>query len=229
MNENEKPRSFETVWSQEQVPATGRRAEAHRLANAMRRVIDHLVQVAAPEPDLRAAADALEKYAERLAKYPTSRVYEGFAEVANAGDTHVFFDHSPLIGMANPLAPPIRLAVIGDRVEGRATFGVAYEGPPGHVHGGFLAAAFDEVLGMAQSLTGNPGMTGTLSVRYRRPTPLLKELVFDARVDRVEGRKIFTRGTVSCEGKLTAEAEGVFIAVGHERFMAMASEFSRSD
>lgn len=226
---NEKPYNFETIWLQSQVPATGRRAEAQRIANAMRRVIDHLVQVAAPEEDLRTAADALEKYAERLAKYPTTRVYEGWAEAANAGDTHVFFDHSPLIGMANPLAPPIRLAVVGERVEGRATFGVAYEGPPGHVHGGYLAAAFDEVLGMAQSLTGNPGMTGTLTVRYRRPTPLLKELVFEAWVERVEGRKIFTLGTVSCEGKLTAEAEGVFIAVGHEHFMAMASAFSRDD
>ncbi len=90
--------------------------------------------------------------------------------------------------------------MLGDKVEGRGTFGVAYEGPPGHVHGGFLAAAFDEVLGMAQSLTGNPGMTGTLTIRYRRPTPLLTELVFEAYVDRVEGRKIFTHGTLSANG-----------------------------
>jgi acyl-coenzyme A thioesterase PaaI-like protein len=216
--------NFETAWEQSQAPATGRRAEAHRLAAAMRRVIDRLVQVAAPEDDLKAAADALERYAARLERYPQSRSYEGFSESANAGDTHAFFDHSPLIGMANPLAPPIRLAVVEDHVEGRATFGIAYEGPPGHVHGGFLAAAFDEVLGMAQSQTGNPGMTGTLTIRYRRPTPLFTELVFDARVERVDGRKIFTRGTVSANGTLTAEAEGIFISVGQERFMQMAAE-----
>jgi acyl-coenzyme A thioesterase PaaI-like protein len=219
--------NFEAVWMQSQVPATGRRAEAQRLATAMRRVIEHLVQVAAPENDLKAAADALERYAERLAQYPVSRTYEGWSEAANSGDTHAFFDHSPIIGMANPLAPPVRLAVIGDRVEGHVTFGLPYEGPPGYVHGGLLAAAFDEVLGMAQSLTGAPGMTGTLTIKYRRPTPLLKELVFDARVDRVEGRKIFTRGTVSCEGVMTAEAEGLFISVGHERFMAMAADLAQ--
>lgn len=218
--------NFEEFWARSQQPATGRRAEAHRLAVAMRRVIDHLVQVAAPEENLRAAAEALERYAERLAQYPVSRVYEGFAETANAGDTHAFFDHSPLIGLANPLAPPVRLAVVDDRVIGHANFGVAYEGPPGHVHGGFIAAAFDEVLGMAQSLTGNPGMTGTLTVRYRRPTPLLTELVFEARVDRVEGRKIFTSATVSANGVLTAEAEGLFIAVGHERFAKMFEAIS---
>ncbi len=123
--------------------------------------------------------------------------------------------------MANPLAPPVRVAVRDDKVIGHANFGVAYEGPPGHVHGGFIAAAFDEVLGMAQSLTGSPGMTGTLTIRYRRPTPLLTELVFEARVDRVEGRKIFTEGRLSAGGVVTAEAQGLFIAVGHERFVKM--------
>ena len=224
---SDQPINFEAIWAASQAPAVGRRKEAHRLATAMRRVIDHLVQVAAPENDLAAAADALEKYADRLATYPVSRTYEGFAETANAGDTHAFFDHSPLIGMANPMAPPIRLAVIGDRVEGHVSFGVPYEGPPGHVHGGFLAAAFDEVLGMAQSLTGNPGMTGTLTIRYRKPTPLLKDLVFDARVERVEGRKIVTKGTVSSDGVITAEAEGIFIAVGHERFMSMMAAVAK--
>ncbi len=214
--------NFEEAWAHSQQPATGRRAEAHRLANAMRRVIDHLVQVAAPEESLRAAADALEKYAERLSQYPVSRAYEGFAETANAGDTSAFFDHSPLIGLANPLAPPIRVAVVDNEVIGHANFGLAYEGPPGYVHGGLLAAAFDEVLGMAQSLTGNPGMTGTLSIRYRKPTPLLTELVFEARVTKIEGRKILTHGTVSANGVVTAEADGLFIAIGHERFAQMA-------
>lgn len=205
-----------------QAPATGRRAQAHRLAAAMRRVIDRLVQVAAPEDDLRAAADALERYAERLSRYPVSRVYEGFAETANAGDPHAFFDHSPLIGFSNPLAPPLKLLVQGDKVIGHANFGVAYEGPPGYVHGGFLAASFDEVLGMAQSLTGNHGMTGTLTIRYRKPTPLLADLVFEAKIDKVEGRKILVSGQVSAEGVMTAQAEGIFISVGQERFAKMA-------
>ena len=72
-------------------------------------------------------------------------------------------------------------------------------------------------------------MTGTLTIKYRKPTPLLKELVFDARVTRVEGRKILTHGTVSCDGVLTAEAEGMFIAVGHEQFMKMAAAVANQD
>ena len=65
--------NFEAAWAVSQAPATGRRAQAHRLDNAMRRVIDHLVQVAAPEEDLSAAADALESYAKRLSTRASPR------------------------------------------------------------------------------------------------------------------------------------------------------------
>src|SRR5581483_9517480 len=136
-------------------------------------------------------------------------------------DPHAFFDHSPIIGKANPIAPPLELEVADGIVRGRVTFGAAYEGPPGHVHGGHIAAAFDEVLGMAQSLGGQPGMTGTLTVRYRNPTPLYTELRFEGRLDRVEGRKIFTTGRLYNGETLTAEADGIFISVDFSKFAAL--------
>jgi hypothetical protein len=114
---------------------------------------------------------------------------------------------------ANPFASPLRLAVANNKVLGHANFGPTFEGSPGTVHGGFVAAAFDQLLFMTESLTGTPAVTGTLTVRYRKPTPLLTELVFEGVVDRVEGRKIFARGTVSANGVVTAEAEGLFIAI----------------
>ena len=118
-----------------------------------------------------------------------------------------------MIGLSNPLAPPIILEVEDKTVHGRVRFGTAYEGPPGHVHGGFVAAAFDEVLGFVQSTTGQPGMTGTLTIRYRRPTPLDTDLRFEATVQRVDGRKIFAEGRLYAGDVLTAEAEGIFISV----------------
>jgi acyl-coenzyme A thioesterase PaaI-like protein len=201
-------------WSSAHLEATGAWAERRRLAKAMREVIDRLVTSDAPEAELRGAADALERYARRLASHPRRVLPAGFAETANAGDVGAFFDYSPLIGLSNPMAPPIALRIDeGNIVRGNVTFGVAYEGPPGHVHGGFVAAAFDEVLGFAQSTTGHPGMTGTLTIRYRRPTPLNRELRFEARVLRVEGRKIFTEGQLYAGELLTAEAEGLFLSV----------------
>jgi acyl-coenzyme A thioesterase PaaI-like protein len=192
---------------------TPQRAEMRRLAEAMRLVIERLVATKAPAEDLARAAAALEEVAASLEGYPRGHSFEGFAESANAGDPHAHFDHSPIIGRANPLAPPLELAVMDDKVVGRAVFGSAYEGPPGAVHGGYVAAAFDELLGMAQSLGGKPGMTGTLTIRYRRPHPLHTEIRFEAELLRVEGRKIFTAGRSYADGELRAEAEGLFISV----------------
>jgi acyl-coenzyme A thioesterase PaaI-like protein len=201
---------------QEITPAdlTSRQTEQRRLAAEMRLVIDHLVATQAPEEALRYAADALARLAVEFDIYPRGRTYEGFAEAANAGgDLAALFDHSPLLGKANPLAPPIEISVEDDKVIGRVTFGSAYEGPPGCVHGGYLAATFDEVLGGAQSLGGRPGMTGTLTVRYRSPTPLHTPLRFEGELERVEGRKNFTVGRCYAGDLVTAEAEGIFISV----------------
>jgi acyl-coenzyme A thioesterase PaaI-like protein len=203
--------------------ATGAWAERRRLAHAMRAVVDRLVTSDAPEDELRRAADALERYAARLATHPRRVGPSGFAESANAGDVTALFDYSPLIGLSNPIAPPIELRVDGDVVRGRVTFGAAYEGPPGHVHGGFIAATFDEVLGFAQSMTGHPGKTGTMTVRYRTPTPLHREITLTGRVLRVERRKIFAGGEMRAGETLTAEAEGIFVSVDFAKMYALAT------
>jgi acyl-coenzyme A thioesterase PaaI-like protein len=198
------------------------RAEARRLGDAMRRVIEVLVATEAPADELSDAADSLEGIASSLESYPTRKGWSGFAETANAGDTHGHFDSSPVIGRANPLAPPVDVQVKDGVVEGRVVFGSAYEGPPGCVHGGYIAAAFDEVLGMTQSMSGTPGMTGTLTIRYRRPTPLHTELRFEGVLLGVEGRKIRTEGRLYANNELTAEAEAIFISVDFSKMAELA-------
>jgi acyl-coenzyme A thioesterase PaaI-like protein len=188
----------------------------------MRLVIERLVPSNAPTEELRAAAEGLERYAEALREHPRLIKVMGHSESANAGNVGAFFDQSPLIGLANPLAPPITVGKAGDRSAlARVRFGSAYEGPPGSVHGGFVAAAFDEVLGFVQSLSGDPGMTGTLTIRYRKPTPLHMDLRFEGELTRIDGRKKFTEGRVLANGVVTAEAEGVFISVPQERIEAL--------
>lgn len=197
------------------------RREARRVGYALRDLIERLTATSASVDDLAKAADAIEQLAGSLEGYPRGHVY-GYAESSTAGDPYAHFDHSPIMGQANPIAPPLFLAVVDGKVEGHGRFGAAYEGPPGCVHGGHVAAAFDEVLGMTQSLAGNPGMTGRLIVHYRRPTPLYTDLRFVGTLDRVEGRKIFTTGYVYDGDTLTAEAEGLFISVNIAKMAALA-------
>jgi len=237
-------RIFKLRWEATELPVTGVWAERRRLASAMRLVIERLIASDAPEEELRVAADRLEQYAERLATHPRRKRYEGIAESALAqmkaleaaggapprpnevklllGPGH--FDFSPLIGRSNPLAPPITVREEGGRVYAEVSFGSAYEGPPGSLHGGYVAAAFDEVLGFAQSLTGNPGMTGRLEVSYRSPTPLHTPLRFEAWVESVVGRKITTRCTLHAGERLCAEAMGLFITIKPGTFEHLVAE-----
>jgi hypothetical protein len=125
-----------------------------------------------------------------------------------------FVGYSPVSGVNNPVAPPLSMRVIegpdGEHtIEGSVTYGPAYEGPPGHCHGGWVAATYDEMLGFAQLA---PGFTAYLKVDYRRPTPLNRELSLRSWIERVEGRKRWIRGTCSLDGVLLTEAEGLFIA-----------------
>ena len=214
--------------------------ELRRFAAGMRRVIERLALVDAPESELALAADATEAFADRMdAEFPKRRSwYEAaetavgeIADVPAVGESRAengFFDRSPIVGLSNPLAAPLSLGM-GDEdgkriVTGRARFNAAYEGPPGNVHGGMVAAAWDEVLGMAQSLSGNAGFTGTLTIKYRTPTPLYEDLVFKAWVDRVDGRKIFVSGVCHAGERLCSEAEGIFITVDRTKFEQLLAE-----
>jgi acyl-coenzyme A thioesterase PaaI-like protein len=200
------------------------------LAEAVREFHDLSVRGAADISHLRDAARKIRSIAAHLNDNVETESYGGLAGLSDhldgtSGRTS-FLDRSPISGSMNPIAAPMRIAIqtpdpdrgIEGAVVGRVTYGLAYEGPPGCVHGGFVAAAFDEVLGQTQSLTGEPGMTGELVVRYKAPTPLHVELVFTGSVVKVEGRKIYTHATLMAGETLCAESEGLFIAMNKEVF-----------
>ena len=189
-----------------------------RMAQVTREAIAELLSTTADEDDLVAAADLVGRAVELLASRPHGRPYEGRAEGSLRDGSNSFVDHSPFVGAMNPLAPPIDVRVGEDSVVGTVTFGPPYEGPPGCVHGGFIAAAFDELLGFTQSLSGSPGMTARLEVDYRSPTPLLKELRLEGRLTGVDGRKIHTTATLHQGDRLCAEASGLFVSMRPEVF-----------
>jgi acyl-coenzyme A thioesterase PaaI-like protein len=201
-----------------------RHRAARALGESVRTVIERLTGTGASAEVLDEANAKVAEVAALLSRYQDRRLYEGVAEASGLGHDRAFFDWSPLFGMANPLAPPVYASIEGQAVVGKARFGVAYEGPPGCVHGGFIAAAFDEVLGLTQSLSGKMGMTGTLTVKYRRPTPLYTDLRFEGRVESVRGRKVVTAGTLHAGEVLTAEATGLFVTIGPEQFAALSPQ-----
>jgi acyl-coenzyme A thioesterase PaaI-like protein len=197
----------------EVTPIDARRAALHHLAQRGRLLADRLIASEASEAEIAAATvfidDALRVLPER-----------GKGSLVGLNHFDTFADQSPVIGLSNMTAPPARLTIADDAVTGHAVLGVAYEGPPGHVHGGWIASLFDEVLGMVQATTKKPGMTGRIEVSYKRPTPLHVPIHFHGVVDRVEGRKIFTsaRSFNPETNETYAEATAIFISIEFDRF-----------
>jgi len=203
----------------------------NRVATALRRIGAVTIGQPVDDEDLSDAAaelaqvaDRLEEAANRSKRRRNTPGPTGFPGV----HPQDHFPTSPMIGFANPLSPPVEVwAVHGEdgqrEIRGRVTFDYPFEGPPTCVHGGVIAELFDELLGLSNILAGKGAMTGTLTVRYRRPTPLLAPLEIAARHTGQEGRKVYAWGGLYHEGELTAEAEGVFILVEFGRMLDIVS------
>ena len=179
------------------------------LTQAVRELVDATVRTEVDEDEVRAARAEIEAITERLRK----KLMPGsFGVRFRADGSRGRNWGNAVMGLRNPIAPPLEVASDG---EGRAWsdfhLGAAYEGPPGLVHGGVVSLVLDQVLGHAVSTSGLPGMTGTLTVRYRRGTPL-GDLRCEAWVERRDGIKTWGRGRIlDPDGEVTAEAEGLFI------------------
>lgn len=188
--------------------ASPARVARHRVTALLRTISNQLLAVDTEAADLGDTIAALETAQAHLVAEPVRA--ESPARARN-GDGRLV-ERSPVSGQGNPVAPPLMLSFDGARAVGTAVFDERYEGPPGHVHGGVVAAALDEILGVGQIGSGQVGPTGELTIRFHRPTPLHLPIRFEAWVQERAGRKVRVRGEVRCDDDLLAEATGLFIA-----------------
>jgi hypothetical protein len=210
----------DAVWSDPALPINQVAAELRRIGAVIIGQPLEGEDLSEAAAALAGVADRLEEAASRSKRQRNTPGPNGFPGV----HPQDHFPTSPMIGFANPIAPPVELWAVhgpdGQReLRGRVTFDYPYEGPPTCVHGGVIAELFDELLGLSNILAGLGAMTGTLTIKYRRPTPLLAPIELAARHTGSEGRKIYAWGGIYHEGELTAEAEGIFILVDPGRML----------
>lgn len=210
MSEYSNPYDYE-----EQAPPPDAQWSARRaLAEAVRRLNTLSVTTVADAEQLQQVAEAVQQQVDLLAQQPQRGGRMAHIDPERDGQLQrsvVSHELSPLSGLCNPLSAPMNLWFEDDEVRARVTLGWPYEGPPGCVHGGFIAALFDEFLGMGQKLSKQPGFTGTLNIRYIKPTPLHRELNLRGRLVRIDGRKNILRGEMYAGEILTASCEGLFV------------------
>ena len=185
-------------------------AQTAAAAGALRRLTGLLLSLEHEHPTVEAMLAQFTKWERELATAvppdPTPRIGAGGEE------KRVYLDHAFDVGGYNPCFPEYTFDRLDDETaSGRVTFPLVYEGPPGLVNGGFLAVFFDCITQHQSCAACRTGKTVSLTVRYRRPTPILTELRFDVvRTEQERGvtstARLLSGDEVLCIGELATVA-----------------------
>jgi len=183
-----------------------------RVAKAIRQLSEALVTSSPSIEEMHTIAEKLEATGAEFCQAQRIFGRRSWAETGEHGSYgQISHELNPLAGWSNPLAPPVNAWIDGESAHATCECGWAYEGPPGSVHGGIVSAIFDQFLGVAQILGGQPGMTGYLHVNYHNRTPVNTQLKLQASLVKVEGRKTIMRGEMFADDIMTASCEGLFV------------------
>lgn len=206
--------------------------QRRRLAAALRMLSVEAVNSDGPLEVYGEAAETLGEVVKRLREQPRRMRRVGFRQGKEAFGGREFdfgmADLSPVSGLANPLAPPLR---VQRKEEKRATGTVVFPGSvrtgTGCVHHGYVAASVDEVFGAVLAWMGRPIMTGILDVRFLRPCPVEEEVRIDGWVRREIRGVVFTEAWVEVAAGRVAEADAVFFIVGEDQYKRFAGARNR--
>lgn len=191
---------------------------AFQLADAQRKLTETLLRVGElPADAAPRVADALHALAALEAALAPAALHDALPRLApEPRGQRPYYVRGVLTPEHHPLRPELAIAFENGATRGTVRFGVTFEGPPGCVHGGFVSHFFDQILGQHNLWSGIPAMTASLTVRYRRGTPILRDLAFEvthALSADAEGvlRKVTTRSALIADGVTHSEAEGLFV------------------
>ncbi len=204
---------------------TGQAASPKDAAKRLRAAVHQLAANAIsiePDPDaLIAAAQLVEQAAAHLGGQAVVAATDSPTALESGSSSLRNYQHRSIFqGELHPFSPSLRW-VDAEGPDGQPGYGFhvtlsqLYTGPPQAVHGGYVAALFDELLGGVQALAPQGGgYTGRLTVRYRSLTPIDTELRFVGWVSQARGRRITTHATCRAGAVLCAEAEALFVRPG---------------
>lgn len=113
------------------------------------------------------------------------------------------------------------------RVWARAWFGPGAEGPPGHAHGGALAALLDEAMGMAALASGRIVVAARIEVDFRALVPLRQVVTAEVAVGEAVGVKVPVRAVLRRGDRVACESTGLFVEVGTEGMGEAAARAGR--
>lgn len=114
----------------------------------------------------------------------------------------------------------------GTTVRADLEFARRFEGGPGTVHGGAIAAFMDDLLGYVPVIYGTPGVTAKLDTNFIAPVPMGVTVQGTGWLSRIDGRKMWAEGTIEVEGSILVEASALFVAIDSEHYPRVFKGFT---
>lgn len=182
------------------------------LSDAVRRLIASLVATGAPAEILDAARAEVDAVVASLQPFAARSRYDDVDGLTFTPGSTAVFEHHPFLGPSNPMAPPVAIVRGEDQVTATLAFDLRHEGMPGYAHGGWIAAVFDQILAVAAaSLAGRPAMTGTMTIRFVRPTPIDTPLTYVATAEITGARTVRVVSELHAGTEVCAHGEGIMV------------------
>jgi len=192
---------------------TDRHDALETLTASVRRLIEATVATGVDGDELLTLAAEVDDVAGRLELLQDDDPWVARSYGPGLPDPARLMGINPAMGACNPAAPELRMRINEDlSISGTVRFRLSHVGPPYRAHGGSVALVLDQVLGFAVIAGQVPGMTASMTVKYRAATPLDTELRVEAGVVEAEGRRSRVVAQMfDGDGNVTAEAEGLFV------------------
>lgn len=198
-------------------------------AGAIRRLTGVLLALEHPHPTVAAMVTQMDVWERELAAAVPPDSAPRIGADDDAGTRRVYLDHAFDIGAFNPSFPEYTFDRLdATTAEGRVSFPLVYEGPPGLVHGGFLGVFFDCVTQHHNCAVQLSGKTRGLNIAYRRPTPILTDLRFTIERREID-RGVQSTARLMLDGELLCTGETTTVASPPEKLTGFRYGKRRAD
>ena len=183
------------------------------LAQSARDVANELLRIHdGDDPRVTEARETLDDVVAKLSAFASRHDPPRAVDAVEKEGTRPYYFPGALAPRVHVAHPWMTAEEFDGGRRGRVRFDLVHEGPPGCAHGGHVAWFFDQAFGHHVVAQQIGGPTHRLEVVYRRLTPLFRELDYEIRTDRVDGRKIFADAWLRDGDEVVAEAKALFVA-----------------
>lgn len=116
-------------------------------------------------------------------------------------------------GKNNPIGLKLTFEYSENKAVSFYTVTKNFQGYNSIVHGGIIATLLDEAMAKIILKTGVEAVTGEMTLKYRKPVPVEKEIKVTGEIIQEKSRTLKTYGKIEFDGQICVEANATFVKI----------------